>query len=247
MNYQQFAYVYDYLMADAPYDQWLDYVTSQIKRGEHHNHIQVLDLACGTGELTIMLAKAGFQVTGVDLSADMLFVAHEKAKKHKLEIPFFQQNMTELQDLGLFDVVTVFCDSLNYLPTLNDVENSFKSIYSHLKVGGLLLFDVHSPHKINQIFNHATFADADEEVSYIWECFPGEYPHSVEHELTFYIVNSSGTYDRYDEFHKQRTYEINQYKDLLHKTGFKWVSTTADFTNEPPTETSERIFFACKK
>ncbi|MBN8191034.1 class I SAM-dependent methyltransferase [Bacillus sp. NTK074B] len=247
MSYERFAYVYDYLMQDVPYDGWLEYVNQQTKECSVQGK-RILDIACGTGELSLRLAREGYDVTGVDLSSDMLMVAQEKAADQKLPIQLFQQDMSKLDSLGEYDIITIFCDSLNYLEDESDVEHTFKSVYAHLKQGGLFLFDVHSIFKMSQIFTNQTFTLTDEHVSYIWDCFPGVVPNSVEHELTFFVKDDdTGQYERVEELHKQRTYPILMLNEWLVGSGFEVASITADFSSESPTEQSERIFFACKK
>lgn len=170
MTYERFAYVYDELMKDAPYEKWLMILTAKLEQYGIGGR-KVLDLACGTGEMTVELAQHGFEVTGVDLSDEMLLVANEKAVKLGLSIPLFQQNMAELEGLGQFDCVTIFCDSLNYLRDEEDIVKTFSRVHEHLKEGGLFLFDVHSIYKMEEIFRDNTFAVNGEEVSYIWDCF----------------------------------------------------------------------------
>ncbi len=241
MSYNRFASVYDALMQDAPYDEWNNYLQKEALPGT------LIDIGCGTGELSVRFAHAGFQVTGVDLSGDMLAIAREKAEMHKLSIPLFQQDMRELEGLGPFQTAVIFCDSLNYLKTEEDVQKTFQSVYSQLEPGGLFLFDVHSAYKINHVFQDQTFADAAEDISFIWNAFPGEYPDSVEHELTFFVQAENGLYDRFDEVHYQRTFSPGQYKLWLEKAGFNVVSVTADFTDKAPWKESERIFIKAKK
>ncbi|MGX1983154.1 methyltransferase family protein [Thermolongibacillus altinsuensis] len=246
MTYEQFANWYDYLMSDAPYDEWCTFVEEKVAK--YGKGKSLLDLGCGTGELSIRLAQKGFAVTGIDLSEHMLAVAQAKAEEIGLTIPFFQQDMRELNGFSPFDHIVCFCDSLNYLQTEKDVFETFQRVYAHLKDGGLFLFDVHSPFKIDHLFlGQGTFASNDEQVSYIWNCFPGEWKHSVEHDLTFFVKNENGTYERYDECHVQRTYEIDQYRKWLEEAGFHLLEICADFKNEPPSERSERIFFIAKK
>ncbi|MGG3915578.1 class I SAM-dependent DNA methyltransferase [Rossellomorea vietnamensis] len=247
MSYERFAYVYDYLMQDVPYEGWLEYVNRQAEHYSVHGK-RVLDIACGTGELSLRLARDGYDVTGVDLSQDMLTIAQEKASAQNVHIQLFQQDMSRLDSLGEYDIITIFCDSLNYLKDESDVESTFKGVYSHLKQDGLFLFDVHSIFKMTQIFMNQTFTLTDEHVSYIWDCFPGEVPNSVEHELTFFVEDEeTGQYDRVEELHKQRTYPILMIKEWLAENGFDVLNITGDFTEEPPNDKSERIFFACKK
>lgn len=247
VTYERFAYVYDNLMQDAPYPLWVDFL-ERASKAYNIEGKKVLELACGTGELSILLAKKGYEVTGVDLSSDMLFVAQEKAQKENVQIYLFEQDMSELEGLGTFDLVTIFCDSLNYLTTPQEVQNTFKGIHSHLKNGGLLLFDVHSIYKMEEIFKNRTFAHVDEEIAYIWDCFPGEHKLSVEHELTFFIKDrQSEKYDRFEELHKQRTYTLDEYSMWLTEAGFSILEITADFSPHLPSKDSERIFFICQK
>ena len=110
----------------------------------------------------------------------------------------------------------------------------------------MFLFDVHSTHKIDHVFQSQTFADAAEDISLIWNAFPGEAANSVEHELTFFIRTENGLYERFDELHQQRTFPPDLYKKWLNEAGFI-EAVTADFTNDAPTNESERIFFKAKK
>ncbi|EDL63705.1 class I SAM-dependent DNA methyltransferase [Bacillus sp. SG-1] len=247
MSYQQFAYIYDYLMKDVPYDSWVEFVQAQ---AEHYSveGKGLLDIGCGTGELSLRLLKQGYSVTGIDLSEDMLFIAREKAESEGLDLPLFQQDMSELEGLGQFDIITVFCDSLNYLDSEEKVFNTFKKVKEHLDDQGIFLFDVHSIFKVSQIFLNETFTYNDDEVSYIWDCFPGEEPNSVDHELTFFVRDDeTGQYDRIEEVHHQRTFPVLTLENWLNEAGFEVLSVTADFTEVSPGDQSERIFFTCKK
>lgn len=247
MTYGKFAYLYDELMRDVPYDKWAEMI-SQMSEKYHVSGKRLLDLACGTGELSVKISEKGYDVTGVDLSEDMLMVAQVKAEEHKQKIHLFQQNMAELEGLGQFDVIGIFCDSLNYLESEKEVKATFHSVYHHLAEGGLFIFDVHSIYKIMQIFMNQTFAINEDEISYIWHSYQGDYPNSVEHDLSFFVLDEqSGQYDRYDELHFQRTYPIETYEAWLQEAGFELLETTADFENVSPRSHSERIFFTCRK
>ncbi|WP_409301800.1 class I SAM-dependent DNA methyltransferase [Peribacillus sp. SCS-155] len=247
MTYEQFAYVYDFLMKDAPYDKWLYFLTSRMgKYGLKQK--SVLDLACGTGEFTIKAAQKGYSVSGVDLSEEMLTIASEKAANAGIHIPLYHQNMAELEGLGLYECVTIFCDSLNYLKHPEDVERTFERVHAHLEHGGLFMFDVHSEFKIQNIFLNQTFALSDEEVSYIWESFPGTEALSVEHELSFFVLNpENGSYDRIDELHYQRTYPVNQYTEWLKDAGFEVLEVLSDLGEQPVQQGTERVLFIARK
>lgn len=247
MTYNRFAYVYDELMKEMPYSAWVDMVIQQSEKFQVQTKT-ILDVACGTGELSIRLSEAGFAVTGVDLSDDMLAVAHAKALEKGRMIPFFQQNMTEMEGLGTFDVITIFCDSINYLETEEAVRETFQRVNEHLEQNGFFIFDIHSLYKMNEIFLNHTYTLNEDRLSYIWQCYEGDWPNSVEHELSFFVLdNMTGQYDRFDEVHFQRTYSVEQYEEWLSDAGFELLEISADFNGLSPKADSERIFFTARK
>jgi cyclopropane fatty-acyl-phospholipid synthase-like methyltransferase len=247
MTYRRFAYIYDELMKDVPYDQWVKLVQQVTQRYDIPGR-DLLDIGCGSGELAIRLVQEGWNVTGVDLSEDMLIVAQEKAAKFGITLPLFQQDMRELDGLGTYDVITIFCDSINYLATEQDVQQTFQHVYRHLKLNGWFIFDVHSIYKIMQIFMNESFTWNGDKISYIWNCFPGEAPNSVEHELTFFVLDeATGLYERFDEVHVQRTFSILTYEKWLEHAGFHIEAIVADESFEPVSDTTERVFFICQK
>ena len=245
MSYESFAYLYDRLMVEAPYDEWLEFFERTAKVFNVENN-RILEVGSGTGELLLRLCERGYEVCGVDLSTDMLSVAREKLYGNGYQPFLVEQDMREL-DLGMtFSSILVFCDSLNYLLSEEDVLQAFCQFYSHLDVSGLLLFDVHSVNKIEQGFMNQTFADAGEEISYIWQSFVSKAEYGVEHELTFFVRRSDDVFERFEELHIQRTFSIEKYKELLERAGFVVLKIVADFEHEV-SEESERIFFVAQK
>lgn len=247
LNYQNFAYVYDYLMKDAPYQEWVEFVEKIAQKYQLGEKL-ILDIGCGTGELAIRLKESGFHPTGIDLSEEMLAVAIQKANEKQLNIPFYHQDMRALDGLEQYDLVVIFCDSLNYLADENDVKATFAGVLNHLKEDGLFIFDVHSVHKMATLFNDQTYADNGDDISYIWNAWKGtDVPHSVVHELTFFVYDQElDAYSRFDEDHFQRTYPIEMYKEWLDEIGFEIVELMGDFGGNS-LEKAERIFFVCKR
>lgn len=246
MSYEHLARFYDRLMPDEFYEQWLELFLKEKNRW-YPRAKKILDLACGTGEIAVRLAKLGLEVTGIDLSEPMLAIAEQKARMADIGISLFVQDMRCLEGLGPFDIAVCCCDSLNYLETEKDVSRTFASVHAALSAGGLFLFDVHSIEKMAG-FIGKQYADNDDEISYIWTCYPGEAPHSVEHELTFFISRGpSGLYERWDEIHRQRTFPVETYIRLLEQAGFEVSGMTGDFTDRPPGKDTERIFFCARK
>ncbi|QKS70836.1 class I SAM-dependent methyltransferase [Paenalkalicoccus suaedae] len=242
MSEEHFASVYDVLMEDAPYAEWLEYATSRIPANS-----SVLDVACGTGTFTRSLARQGYKVSGTDLSMEMLTIAEEKSRVESLSIPYYRQNMTELAGFNDLDAVTLFCDGLNYLTSEKEVEKTFKHIALSLKKGGIFLFDVHSPYKMEHVFDHQLYGENGEEISYLWFCEPGEEPLSVHHSLTFFIKQANGTYMRKDEDQYQRTFIASSYERWLKDAGFIDIEITSEFGRASVHQNDDRIFFKAVK
>ena len=243
-SYTEFAAVYDELMTDIPYDAYVD-LLDEAAGGIAGK--RVLDIGCGTGLLSVKLAKQGAQVTGIDLSADMLAVAEQRARALSLPVQFIEQPMQQLTGFTDFDLAVIAIDSLNYVADKEDVKATFRCIYSSLAVGGVLVFDVHSTFKTDVIFMEGPFTFDDGRIAYIWETEEGEQPHSVDSELAFFIQQANGLYSRFDEVHSQRTFEVHDYVEMLMEAGFSVERIFADWEDEPPNEESERIFFQVRK
>ncbi|TDM13087.1 class I SAM-dependent DNA methyltransferase [Macrococcus lamae] len=233
MAYEAFAALYDSLMYDQPYDKWIEVTAPYIDGAA-----AVLDLGCGTGSFTVLLPDTLTRV-GVDLSEDMLAVAAQKNPA----IHWIMQDITEL-DLGMqFELITCYCDSLNYIPS-EDVLTVFRRVKEHLTADGTFIFDVHSEWKMAHLFNGETYTDETEDVTYIWNTFPGDEKNSVWHELSFFVKDKAGKYDRYDETHFQQTLSVSEYERLLNEAGLNVIKKFADFLPDAEIDNhSERVFF----
>jgi SAM-dependent methyltransferase len=243
-SYTEFAAVYDELMTDIPYDAYVELI--DVAAGGM-NGKRVLDIGCGTGILSVKLAKQGAEVTGVDLSAEMLAVATTRAQALSLPVEFIEQPMQQLSGFTGYDVAVIAIDSLNYLQEREEVLSTFRQIHSALAVGGKLLFDVHSTFKTDVIFMEGPFTFDNDRIAYIWETEEGENPHSVYSELAFFVKGEKDLYRRFDEVHTQRTFPVSDYVDMLVDVGFSIERVFADWEDEPPHEESERIFFQVRK
>lgn len=236
MRYGKFASVYDELMEDIPYENYVEWVAAHVKSGN------LLDLACGTGTLSQLFSEMGYQVTASDLSEEMLAIASQRFQEAQLQVPVLQLSMDNLEGLSGFDAITIAIDSLNYLETEQQVRQTFKEAHSALNEGGHFFFDVHSLYKVDQIYMDSPFVYDGEDISYIWHTAQGDYEHSVVHDLTFFIRKGE-LFERFEETHEQRTFPVEQYVAWLKEAGFRVDEVTADFTAEEPDDESERIFF----
>ncbi|HBV48568.1 MAG TPA: SAM-dependent methyltransferase [Lactobacillus sp.] len=244
MIYSSFAKLYDELMEPTMYDQWLDFVEQELPKTTG----QILDLACGAGRLAVMLAQNGYQVSGVDLSEEMLALAEMHAREADLAIPFMQGNMLDLSALGQYSAVTCFADSFCYLQDEAQVLQAFKEVYQHLENDGKFIFDVITPYQTDEVYPGYMYNYTTEDQAFIWSSFTDEFEHSAVHELTFFVWNEAlASYERVSEIHHERTYELEVYQRLLTQAGFKDITVSADFGKGELTLETTRWFFSCHK
>lgn len=237
VQYEEMSLFYDQLTLDQPYESWLD-IVNQFSEKKH----SILDIGCGTGSLTSLITD--FQeITGMDLSIDMLAIASQKSNN----VHWLEGDMTDFELGRQFDVITIFCDSLNYLPEKDDVISTFEHVYSHLTQDGVFMFDVHTVHKMNTLFNNQSYLDESEDVFLGWEAVKGDVPLSVWHDMSFFIKQDDNQYIRFNESHYQRTYAENDYIEMLKQSGFSKIKTFLDFDTNKHNEQGNRLFFIVKK
>lgn len=246
MAYFHMAAVYDILMKDAPYQEWTDFAVKQFQ--EHESQISsVLDLGCGTGTITRLLASKGFQMTGIDNSETMLTIAQNRAAEEGISIQWMLQDIRELEGFQEIDAIVSFCDVLNYITEKQEISQVFSQANKVLKNNGLFIFDIHALQYVENNLQGQTFAEIYDDISYIWLCDAGEQSGEVYHDLTFFIREKE-LYERFDETHHQRTFNIEVYRDLLQENGFELVNLYGDFSYQPGiSETTNRIFVVAKK
>lgn len=240
-SYEEFARVYDSVMDEELYDLWFDFSQRHFPAKTQN----IMELACGTGILSIRFSQAGYEVTGVDLSEEMLTIADQRARQMGEKITFAAGDMRELSGATTFDVVTCYSDSLCYMSNASEVQRVFDGVYNSLNADGVFIFDVHSTYQVDSVFPGYAYHENDEDFAFLWDSFEGDDPHSVVHELTFFVKDSDGKFVRKDEIHQERTYPIKEYLTGLQK--FSKVEVYADFEDKKPEEESLRWFFVCKK
>lgn len=245
MSYGKFAQIYEQLMTDIPYDQYVNWIERYAPPSQFP---ALLDVGCGTGTLSLKLYSKGYHVSGLDISEEMLAVANETFQKNNVNIPLYCMSMDEVEGFSDLDCIIIPIDSINYLQDEESVFETFVRMYQSLRDGGQLFFDVHSVYKMDEIFLQSPFTYDDENITYIWYTEKGEEKHSVYHDLTFFVKKlDSDLYERFEETHFQKTYPIEQYVEWLKEAGFSNIEITADWTNQQPKEDSERIFFRAIK
>lgn len=250
MSYNKMAAVYDVFMDQAPYDDWYAFTLAMIKMYRPNRTERIVDLGCGTGQITCQLAQANFQMTGVDLATDMLSEAAVRANQANLSIQWLHQDLRELTGLSAYDVAISYCDVLNYLTNETDIGKAFLNTHQLLADDGLFIFDVHSLNHVEKNLKGQVFSEVYDDLAYIWFCEAGDNQGEVHHDLTFFVEDDQ-KYDRFDEQHHQRTFSIDVYQEMLQSAGFSVRGLYADFSTEPITakqaDQAERLFFVCQK
>ncbi len=246
-QYSDFAFIYDELMNEVDYDGWVKYIEDIIKK-EDVNVKNILELACGTGNLTIPLTKKNYDIAGIDISDQMLNVAREKAEKEGEELVLLQQDIAELDfDVTNLDCILCACDGFNYITYDDDLENVFAKSHELLKDGGLFIFDISSYYKLSTILGNNMYGENRANVAYMWQNYFDDEQNMVEMELAFFVRGKDGKFERFEEVHHQRAYREEEIVESLQISGFNDVKVYGDFTFDSPKKDSERIFFVCKK
>lgn len=254
MAYGKFASVYDRLMRDMPYKEWVAFAEELFRRFGRPD--TVADLGCGTGSIAIPLAERGCRVFGIDLSGEMLAVAREKSDHLKRRRPpggagdvvWLQQDMREWDTGAPVDAVISFCDSVCYLTEEEDLVELFRTTFEGLKPGGWFAFDVHTEKTLREYEENQPFVLNEQDVAYIWLSGLDEETCTIEHALSFFVRNpEDGRYDRFEETHSQRAYPLARISRLLEQAGFCAVSVYGDFGWEEADEETERAFFVALK
>ena len=244
-SYKEFASVYDLFMEDTPYKSWFKYIEDCF---ETYNFMPqtVCELGCGTGKMTTLLAQKGLDVIGIDLSAEMLMMAQDYAFEQDVDILYLLQDMSRFELGEPVDFICSFCDSMNYLLEEADLLESFMRVKRFLKPSGLFIFDMNTPYKYKEILGNQIFADQTEEAAYIWTNYYDEEEEINEYEVSFFIQDHNGKYDRSIENHYQRAYSIEKVKNLLAKAGFEVLEINDNYTNEALKATTERATFVVR-
>ncbi len=257
MAYETLASIYDILMDDVNYEQWAEYLHAQLQK---HNcpGKRLLDLGCGTGSITVPLARKGYDITAVDLSAEMLEQARAKtarceAEGESLQIDWQQQDMTQLDlydaedNFMMFDGVIATFDAFNYVTEPEALQFLLQDLSDHINDNGILMFDVQTPYKLREYLGNNIYTLHRPEVEYMWENHFDEEEQICQMDITFFLRQENGLYRRVTESHTERVYEIELLQLWLSMTGFEIVSIYQELSEQPLEADSHRAVFVARK
>ena len=243
--YGDFAFYYDRLMRDVDYSMWADYVTEIFRRHGREPELAA-DLGCGTGSFCLEMAGRGFDMIGIDASAEMLGIAKQKAVSAGADILFLNQDMTSFELYGTVGAITCLMDSINYVTYKNDLKRMFRLVKNYLDPGGLFVFDINSPYKFENILSSNVFCETSDDVSYIWQNAYDRRSRLCRFDLTFFVKEGK-LYRRFDETHYERNYDTGELERMLLDTGMTVLGIYDAFRFRKPGPKAERIFFVCRK
>lgn len=251
--YSSFARVYDLFMDNVPYQEWCKYIKSLLQEHGICDGL-VLDLGCGTGKLTRLLAKEGYDMIGVDNSEEMLEIAREaeydiatEEKSFQCDILYLLQDMRSFELYGTVRAVISVCDSINYILEEDDLREVFRLVNNYLDPAGIFIFDLNTVYKYQELLGETTISENREEGSFIWDNYYDEESRINEYDLTLFIQEDAKLYRKYEETHYQRAYTLGQIRRLLAEAGMEFVAVYDACTRKPVREDSERIYVIARE
>ncbi len=244
-SYESLAVSYDRLTFDVDYAAVADFL-EQLLAHEKVRPVSVLDLACGTGSLSMLLAGRGYAVIGADASEEMLSVAYEKACEMPQNRPFFiHQTMQKLKLPQPVDWVVCTLDSLNYLTDPKDCEAAIRRVYQSLAKGGIFTFDVNTVYKLRSL-DDQVFLDEDDDVYCVWRASFDEQANTLDYGMDLF-QREGEHWVRSQEEHREYAYSIGQLTGYLHKAGFTRIKVYGDRRLDAPQPEELRIYFTAMK
>ena len=248
-SYTSFAQVYDMFMDNVDYPAWSKYLIQLLKEYQVEDGL-VLDLGCGTGNMTELLAKEGYDMIGVDNSEDMLEIASEKRAESGLNILYLLQDMREFELYGTVRAAVSVCDSVNYITEPEELKEVFRLVNNYLDPEGVFIFDFNTVYKYKEVMGDTVIAEDRGECSFIWDNYYYDEEKINEYDLTLFIREEGkekNLYRKYQETHYQRGYTLDEMKELIQSSGLIFETAYDAFTHEAPTEKSERIYIIARE
>lgn len=247
MSYGVFSEFYDALTANVSYDTVAQVLSSLLTRYGKSRGL-LLDLACGTGSVSVRLAEKGYEVIGVDLSPEMLSEAQNKAYSAGQNILFLCQDMTALDLYGTVDAAVCTLDGLCHLPDEESVFAALQKVSLFMNPGGVFLFDVNSVYKHRAVLGNNTFVYDTDDVYCVWQNTLLSDGVTVQMDLDFFEpVSDAGDYVRQSERFTERAYPRETLEAMLKKAGFTVLDVFDGYSEKPAHDTSERLLFAVRK
>ncbi len=245
-GYGDFAYYYDVLTENVDYESRCDYIYNLLADNGVGKGI-LLDLACGTGTLSLMLEEKGFDVIGVDASEDMLTQAQEKKMECGSEAIFLCQKMEELDLFGTINAAVCTLDSINHVTDESKVREIIRRVSLFMEDKGIFIFDVNTPYKHREVLGNNTFVYDMDEVYCVWQNETDENMLTTVSLDIFERDEEEDTYYKYSEQFQERGYELFFLEELLKENKFRLIGIYEEMTKSPPKADTQRAVFVARK
>lgn len=245
MSYDDFSRFYDLLTDNVEYEKRADYFCRLLSLCGIKNGI-LLDLGCGTGNMSFEMAEKGFDVIGVDSSIGMLNAAQQKMFEKGTRVLLLNQNMQEIDLYGTVDCAVCVLDGINHLPDADDVKKTFEKVSLFMNKGGAFAFDVNTVYKHQNVLADNVFVYEPENVYCVWQNSFNAADNSVDISLDFF-EEEDGVYYRSSENFTEKAYELSDIKLWLEESGFEVVGVYDDMTTDDVKPESERAVFLARK
>lgn len=246
MIYDLLAPYYDQINADVDYKKWADFIEKIFETECKAKPELVLDLACGTGRMTLELSKRGYDMTGIDYSTEMLDIARSESEKESQDILWLCQDMREFELYGTVDAAVCCLDSVNHLEELDDLKSCFDLIHNYLIPDGIFIFDVNGRYKFENIYADNTYAMEEKGGMCVWENYYDADSRICDFYITLFKECADGRYERYDEIQSERMYTLDEIKDALQKSNLEFLHAFGDLDFTSGSDESERIYIVAK-
>ena len=249
MIYDLIAPIYDRVNGDVDYSEWADFIEKIVKKEyKKGNPELVLDLGCGTGRMSIELAKRGYDMTGVDYSVEMLDIARESAQREGVadKMLWLCQDITEFELYGTVDVTVSCLDTVNHLTKPSELSKCFSLVHNYLIPDGLFIFDVNGKHKFENVYGNESYVIEDETSFFVWQNFYNEKRRLCDFYITLFEENEDGLYERYDEEQRERMYTLRSLKKQLKDSGFEFIGAYSDFDFNEGSDDDDRIYLVAR-
>lgn len=246
-SYGDFAYYYDSLTENVDYEKRCEYISSLLAENGVGKGI-LLDLACGTGTVSIIMSQLGYDVIGVDSSEDMLSVAQEKKMESEEDIIFLCQKMQELDLFGTINAAISTLDSINHVTQKETVKEIFRRVSLFMEDKGIFIFDVNTPYKHREVLGDNTFVYDTDEVYCVWQNTTDEsLLTKVNLDIFEKDEDDEETYYRYCEEFFERAYELQDIKKWLEECKFEVIGIYEEMTKNEVKADTQRAVFVAKK
>lgn len=243
--YQVLSEVYDQ-MQEIDYTAFADYYEAVFQKFGCRPKL-VLDLGCGTGNITLELARRGYDMIGLDNSAEMLDVGAQKAKEAGYDILFLQQDMAAFELYGTVGAMVCALDGVNYLTEDGALGAMLSLLHCYLDPGGILIFDINTPYKFRHVLDGRTFIYDCEDAYCAWSSEYDGDENLCYFDLNFFFPDADGRYTRKDEYQQERVYTVDEIKECIKKQGLSCLGVYDALSFDPPQAESERLFFVVQR